>query len=103
MKPRASHIHSQPVRNGETDAGRIGYFGRLMKAVNMIRESLLDNLDDVPPPPPSYTQYVERTMHDRIQAAYERGVAHGSRYRIGILLLGMLFGWVAGVSATAMP
>jgi hypothetical protein len=67
-----------------------------MNAVNTMHESLLNVLDDVPPPPPSYTKYVERVVHDRMQAAYEMGLNRGARLRLGLLLLGLIVGWVAG-------
>jgi hypothetical protein len=73
-----------------------------MSAVNTMQKILLDGLDDVPPGPARYTQYVERTLHDRIQAAYRRGVDHGSRYRMGVLLAGMIIGWLVGVSLSTM-
>lgn len=67
-----------------------------MTAANTIQEPLRNGLDDVPPPPPSYSQYVERTMHDRIQTAYERGLERGLKYRFVALLIGLILGWVAG-------
>lgn len=73
-----------------------------MKAVNTIQDTLLDSLDDVPPAPPRYTQYIERTFQDRIQAAYELGVDRGSKRRLGVLLLGLILGWIAGVSFASM-
>jgi hypothetical protein len=74
----------------------------MMSAVNTMQESLVDLPDDVPPAPPSYNEYVERTLHDRIQAAYERGVDRGAKHRLGMLLLGLIMGWIAGVSFATM-
>lgn len=74
----------------------------MVNAVHTLQESLLDGLDDVPPPPPSYTKYVERTLHDRMQAAYELGMTRGSRLRLGILLLGLIVGLIAGYSFATM-
>jgi hypothetical protein len=71
---------------------------RDMKALDSMNEMLLDALDDVPPPPPSYTEYVERTMRDRIQDAYERGLEHGCRHRVLILIIGVIVGWFLGLS-----
>jgi hypothetical protein len=73
-----------------------------MKAVDSMQEMFLDRLDDVPPPPASYTQYVERTLHDRTQAAYELGVERGSRLRVGVLLVGLIIGWIMGFSFGTM-
>lgn len=74
----------------------------MMKAVDTMQETLLERLDDVPPAPLSYTQYVERTLHDRIQAAYQSGMNRGARHRIGLLLLGLIIGWIAGFSFATM-
>lgn len=74
----------------------------MMSAVNTMQESLLETPDDVPPAPPSYNEYVERMLHDRIQAAYERGVDRGSKHRMGVLLLGLIMGWIAGASFATM-
>jgi uncharacterized protein (DUF1919 family) len=68
----------------------------MMKAVDTMQETLLERLDDVPPAPLSYTQYVERTLHDRIQAAYQSGLNRG------LLLLGLIIGWIAGFSFATM-
>jgi hypothetical protein len=73
-----------------------------MNAASAMQESLLERPDDVPPAPPSYTEYVERTLRDRIRAAYELGVDHGSKHRLVVLLLGLIIGWATGFSWAAM-
>jgi hypothetical protein len=71
-------------------------------AVHTSHQPILDGMDDVPPAPPSYNQYVERTLHERMQAAYERGLLHGYRYRLGVLVVGLIIGWIAGFSSANM-
>jgi hypothetical protein len=73
-----------------------------MKAIDSMQEMLLERLDDVPPPPASYTKYVERTLHDRTRAAYELGVERGSKLRVGVLLVGLVIGWIMGFSFATM-
>lgn len=73
-----------------------------MSAVDTTHETFLKGLDDVPPPPQSYSKYVERTLSDRAQAAYERGFEHGAKHRFIVLLIGLVVGWLAAVGYTNM-
>lgn len=57
-----------------------------------------EDCSDASRAPDAFNEYVERELHERTRAAYEQGLDHGSKYRLGALLLGMLLGWLAGLS-----
>jgi hypothetical protein len=60
------------------------------------REDLAaEHADDVPPPPIGFKMYVERELHARVCAAYERGLVRGSRHQIALFLTGVALGWLA--------
>ena len=53
-----------------------------------------EHMDDVPPPPARFGLYVERELHARVRAAYERGLLRGSRRQVAIFLTGVVLGWL---------
>lgn len=59
-------------------------------------EQLLESTTDVPPPPASYNEYVERKLRECAREAYMRGFNRGRRHELMVLFAGMLFGCVLG-------
>jgi len=65
----------------------------------MAVNELLDPADDLPPPPLSYNEYVERKFRDAIREAYTRGFERGCRHQLAVLLFGIVVGCVLGFCA----
>jgi hypothetical protein len=52
--------------------------------------------DDVPAPPPSYNEYVQRRLSESIRKAYVRGVNRGFRRQALVLCCGTILGCLSG-------
>jgi hypothetical protein len=63
-----------------------------MQAVNSIQQAF----DDVPSPPASYSDYVQRKLQESTQEAYARGFESGCRYELLVLFIGLVAGGALG-------
>lgn len=52
--------------------------------------------DDVPPPPLTYDQYLQRMLNDSTRAAYARGYERGAKHELMMLLIGLVLGFALG-------
>lgn len=53
---------------------------------------------DLPPRPMRFAAYFERELQVRVRAAYERGLAQGSRRQTALFVTGLLLGWLLNAS-----
>lgn len=67
-----------------------------MQVLDTMQEFSPPRMNDVPPRPINFNEYVEHELHERTRAAYESGVDRGSRYRFGAMLIGMIVGSLVG-------
>ena len=52
--------------------------------------------DDVPAPPASYNEYVQRRLSESIRRAYARGFNRGCRRQVLVLCCGIILGCLCG-------
>ena len=71
---------------------------RAMQSFDRTQPLSDEHPDDLPRRPMRFAAYYERELQARVRAAYERGLAHGSRRQPALFVIGLILGWLLNAS-----